>query len=165
MIVRETRDIEKIIVENKVNELMQDTFNNKDVRESIFALEEKVGDAPQIEMPVINYFADGIYAREITIPKGTVLTGKIHKTLHLNIISKGDISVVSEDGTKRIKAPYTFVSQPGAKRAGYAHEDTVWTSIHASKETDLDKLEAELIVESYDQLEAPVQYKQIEGEV
>jgi hypothetical protein len=32
------------------------------------------------------------------------------------------------------------------KRAGFAHTDTICVNIHITKETDLDKLEAELIV-------------------
>lgn len=107
----------------------------------------------QIQIEPIHHFADGLYAREIFIPKGTTLTGKIHRTEHINIISKGDISVLTEDGIKRIQAPCTLISKPGTKRVGYAHEDTVWTTIHASSERDLDKLEEALIAPSHAALE------------
>lgn len=126
---------------------------NIEVRNKILSFEEELRKLPQTDIPPVHYFADGIYAREITIPKGTVLTGKIHKTEHLNIISKGEISVVTEEGNKRIVSPCTFVAKPGTKRVGYAHEDTVWTTIHASKEKDLEKLELELISPDYMQLE------------
>lgn len=126
---------------------------NIEVRNKILSFEDELKKFPQTDIPPVHYFADGIYAREITIPKGTVLTGKIHKTEHLNIISKGEISVVTEEGNKRISAPFTFVAKPGTKRVGYAHEDTVWTTIHASKEKDLEKLEIELISPDYMQLE------------
>lgn len=102
------------------------------------------GDVIHIEP--VHRFADGIYAREITIPKGTLLTGKIHRTRHLNIVSAGQIAVWSEGEPLRvITAPYSFVAEPGTRRLGYAYEDTVWTTIHATTETDLEKLEAELI--------------------
>jgi len=109
----------------------------------------------QVDIKPVHYFAKGLYAREIFIPKGTLLTGKIHKSEHLNVISKGDISVVTEFGTKRIIAPFTMVSQPGTKRVGYAHEDTVWTTIHATEETDMEKVERELIAEDYEELSLP----------
>ena len=109
---------------------------------------------PQVEIEPTHYFADGIYAREIVIPAGTLLTGKIHRTRHLNIVSKGKIAVVTEDGQKIIEAPCTFVAEAGTKRVGLALEDTVWTTIHASQETDLDKLETELIAPSFEALEA-----------
>lgn len=107
-----------------------------------------------IEIPVTHYFADGLYGREILIPKGATVSGKIHKTRHINVISKGEISVLTEKGIERLKAPFTFVAPPGTKRIGYAHEDTIWTTFHASEETDLEKLEAELIAPSFEALEA-----------
>jgi hypothetical protein len=108
----------------------------------------------QIHIEPRHYFAQGLYAREILIPKGCTLTGKIHLFEHLNIISKGDISVMTEDGIKRIQAPATIVSKPGIKRVGYAHDDTVWTTIHACSETDAAKIEDLLVVETFEQFEA-----------
>lgn len=121
------------------------------LRDKIEQLEQAMFQMPehQIEIEPKHYFAKGVYAREILIPKGTTLTGKIHRTEHLNIISKGDISVLTEHGMRRIQAPYTMVSLPGTKRVGYAHEDTVWTTIHGTEEKDLDKLEEELIAPSH----------------
>lgn len=123
------------------------------IRSQIDELETEMFKLPQVEMPPVHTFAQGIYAREITIPKGTLLTGKIHKTEHINIVSKGDISVLTEDGIKRIKAPFIMVARPGTKRVGFAHEDTVWTTIHATNETDLEKLETELIAKTHDEVE------------
>ena len=137
-----------------------------DMRQKIDTLERAMLSMPQMEIDPTHYFADGLYAREIFIPKGTILTGKIHRTEHLNIISKGDISVMTEHGIKRIKAPCTMVSKPGTKRVGYAHEDTVWTTIHASAERDLDKLEVLLIAPTYElieQKESPCQLRQKVG--
>ena len=46
----------------------------------------------------------------------------------------------------------TIISQPGTKRVGYAHVDSIWTNYHATKETDVEKIEAELVTETYDAL-------------
>lgn len=126
-------------------------FDDPTVRGKIEHLETMMRQFGGVEIEPRHYFAKGLYAREIFIPKGTLLTGKIHKHEHLNIISKGEISVLTESGPQRIKAPCTIVSLPGTKRVGYAHEDTVWTTIHATTETEIDKIEAELIAESYDE--------------
>lgn len=131
-------------------ELATNAFENASIRERILYLESAMKKSQScIDIEPMHYFSKGLYAREITIPKGTLLTGKIHKTEHLNIISKGDISVLTEDGPKRIQAPFTMVSQPGTKRVGYAHEETVWTTIHATEETDLVQLEADLIATDF----------------
>jgi hypothetical protein len=110
----------------------------------------------QIQIEPVHYFARGLYAREITIPKGTLLTGKIHLFEHINIISKGDISVLTESGVKRIKAPAAIVSRPGIKRIGYAHEETVWTTIHACDEKDAEKAEKLLVVNTFEEFEKAI---------
>ena len=98
---------------------------------------------PQIEIPLRHFFSPGVYAREMTVPAGVVLTGKIHKYAQLNILSKGEVSVLLEDGVKRIKAPFTIVAPAGAKRVFYAHEESVWTVILATEETDVEKIEGQ----------------------
>lgn len=113
-------------------------------REKVMRLEHLLEEYPQAECPVWHHFAPGLYARKMLIPKGTVLTGAVHKTEHLCIIS-GDIEVSTDDGMRRITDSHAIItSSPGAKRAGYAHEDTYWTTVHATNETDLDKLVEEL---------------------
>lgn len=98
--------------------------------------------------PVKHHFSQGVYAREMFIPKGTVLTGKIHKYTQLNIMSQGELSVLTEEGIKRVKAPFTIVSPPGTKRIAYAHEDTIWTTIHGTEETDLGRIEEHFVAQS-----------------
>src|SRR6266850_4178476 len=127
------------------------------LRSKILELEERMRERPdQIHIEPVHYIAQGLYAREITIPKGTLLTGKIHLFEHINIISKGDISVLTEAGVKRIKAPATIISKPGIKRVGYAHEETVWTTIHACSETDPEKAEKLLVVDTFEEFNAAI---------
>jgi hypothetical protein len=95
------------------------------------------------------------YAREMFIPKGTVIIGKIHRHQHLNFISKGKVIVITEFGQKYLEAPCTFVSEVGLKRAVYAEEDTLWTTVHLTEhghEDDLSKIEDEVIAPSYDDM-------------
>lgn len=132
-----------------IQEILQ---SNDSTRNKIDTLETELRKLPQIEIETTHRFAEGLYAREIFIPKDTLLTGKIHKFEHINFITKGEISVLTEDGVKRIKAPFTMVSRPGTKRVGYAHEDTIWTTVHATSETDPEKAEAALVVDSFDDL-------------
>ncbi len=49
------------------------------------------------------------------------------------------------------EAPVTFVSKVGTKRAVYAEEDTIWTTIHITNETDTDKVEDALGTITYQQ--------------
>lgn len=126
----------------------------EEVRAFIHDLEIKLRDLPQTEIPLTHYFSKGVYAREIKINKDSLLIGKIHKHQTMNVISSGEVSVLSIDGCMRVKAPYTFVSSPGAKRVIYAHEDAVWTTFHGTDETDIEKIEDEFIAKTYDDVVA-----------
>jgi quercetin dioxygenase-like cupin family protein len=110
-------------------------------REKVNAVEGLMKEKPQVDIPTKHYFSKGVYAREITIPKGVILTGHIHKYQNLNIISKGKIEVLVGDELKIIEAPATIVSPPGTKRIARALEETVWTTVHGTEETDIDKIE------------------------
>ena len=107
---------------------------------------------PQADIPVTHRFLDGIYVREVFMPKGAIVIGKIHKQEHIAIISKGRATVLTEDGLKEISAPYTFKSPPGVRRALVIHEDMVWTTIHRSDETDIERLEDQLIAKNFAEL-------------
>ena len=102
----------------------------------------------QLELPVKHHFAPNVYARELFIPKGTLLTGKIHKYAQLNILSQGDISVLTDNGVKRVQTPFAVVSPAGTKRIAYAHEDCVWTTILGTDEKDPDKIEQQFTVKT-----------------
>jgi quercetin dioxygenase-like cupin family protein len=122
-------------------------LSQSELRQKVFELEDEIRKLPHVEFPERHYFAGGVYAREITIPAGSVLTGKIHKYAQINVLSKGEMTVTTEEGPKRVRAPYTIVSPPGTKRAAIAHEECVWTTFHGTNETDLAKIEAHFIAQ------------------
>lgn len=101
------------------------------------------------ELPVKHYFCNGMYARELFIPKGTVLTGAIHKTQHLCVMH-GDIEIESEFSAGRYAGYHMFVSEPGVKRLGYAYEDTYFTTLHPTDLTDPELLERILTSKTYE---------------
>lgn len=109
------------------------------------------GDSTQL--PLKHSFAKGIYVREIFIPKGTFIVSKIHKESHPVFLMKGKILVASESGgVEHLEAPLSMISKAGTKRIGYAVEDTVWITVHATTETDLEKIECEVIAKTYDEI-------------
>jgi len=122
------------------------------VQDKIEALEAEWKKLPQVDIPVIHRFSGGIYAREITIPKDTFLTGRIYKEDHFDIMVSGDITVSSDDGIKRISGFNIFKGLRGKKRAGYAHEDTRWITFHSSKELADDSYLDAMTCESFAQL-------------
>lgn len=112
-------------------------------------LKEGLDVGPQ-SCPVQHHFAPGAYGREMRLPAGLVVVGKIHKHAHINVLSQGHVRVFTEqEGEMEIKAPCTFVSSPGTKRVVLVLEDTVWTTVHVTDKTDLAEIEAEVIADDF----------------
>jgi len=106
--------------------------------------------------PLKHTFADGIYVREIFLPKGFVCTGKIHLHSHPNFLMEGDVSVMTEfSGVQRLIAPFYCISPANTKRLVYANEDSIWVTVHANpdNDTDIDILEKQLVADDYLQIE------------
>lgn len=131
-------------------------------REGILRVEEYMrakGGSEELDMrfPLVHRFANGVYAREIFLPKGSLVIGKIHRHGHLNVISKGHVVVGTEFGVEELSAPHTFISKPGTKRMVYALEDTIWTTFHGTESTDVEQIEGQIICKSFaefDQIQA-----------
>lgn len=117
-------------------------------RDKVWQLEAAVKELPQCEIGIKHYFADGVYAREMSAPMGAAITGKIHKHAQINILSSGTMSVVLGDKTEIVSAPFTIVAPAGSKRAFFCHTACVWTTILGTHETDPDKIEAEMTTNS-----------------
>lgn len=102
-------------------------------------------DAVNLDDHTFHHFADGVYCRELRIPAGTAVIGKMHRHSTLNVLAAGELAVTTPAGPQLLRAPAIFVSPAGAKKLGVAITDCVFLNVHASHETDLEKLEAELI--------------------
>lgn len=116
-------------------------------RAQVEALEREVLKLPQVDLKTSHVLAGGVYSRTIVIPAGTVLTGAVHKRDHINVM-QGDITVTTDAGPQRFTGHHVIATKAGAKRAGYAHADTIWTTICRTDSTDLEAIEAELVEES-----------------
>jgi hypothetical protein len=121
------------------------------LRGKIFQIEQVMLRHPQVELPLFHHFAPGLYARELHIPKGVTLTGKIHKYVCLSIMPKGDMSVLINGAIVRVTSPLINVAPAGTKRIAYAHEDSIWVTVHATTQTDIATLEDDLVCDTEQQ--------------
>ena len=111
-------------------------------------IEAKMADQPQVRLPLNHIFTPGLYIREVLLPRGTLLTSKIHMLEHPFVISHGRVKVwsgIDGEEAQELGAPYTGITKPGTRRIIYAYEDTIWTTFHVTKETDIAKIEREVI--------------------
>ncbi|MCS5594218.1 MAG: SET domain-containing protein-lysine N-methyltransferase [Porticoccaceae bacterium] len=111
----------------------------------VFQLQSMFKKLPQAETKVRHHFSDGMYARELLIPKGTCVVGKMHRTRHFYSVVKGECTIASVHEKEDIKAPFLGETLPRTKRAIYAHTDCIWITYHPTELTDLAEIEAALI--------------------
>ena len=125
-----------------------------DIHEKISNHEDSIeGEEADAINPLKHTYADGMYMREIFMPRGEIVISKIHKIAHPFFLIKGKISVLSEEGEKLLQAPYYSVTPAGTKRMLYTHTNSIVVTVHRTFETDLEKIEAEIIAKSFDELE------------
>lgn len=136
------------------------------MRSQIIEIEAAMKKLPQIEIPVRHFFSHGIYAREITVPQGALITGVIHKQPQVNILSYGAMRVSIDEDIEEISASHTVVSAPGVKRIAYALTDCVWTTIVHTFLTDVAQIEKEFFAHSeaeyYDFVKSQADYRWLE---
>jgi len=111
-------------------------------------IEKKMLALDQVECPVIHSFGPGIYIRELRMKAGTFAIGHHQKFEHMNILIRGKIRMLNDNGVKvELSAPMIFLGKPGRK-IGYVLEDIVWLNVYATTETDIEILEATFLEKS-----------------
>jgi hypothetical protein len=100
-------------------------------------------------------FGVALYGREMSVGKGAIIIGKIHKHPVINVLLKGKLLVVSESGRRTVEAPCAYVSEPGIKKIGYVLEDCVWLNVLMTDEVgeeNLDSIISKHTAENYAEL-------------
>jgi len=98
----------------------------------IYRLEAELLKLPQVDMPVDHDFCNGLYARTMHIPAGTILTGAVHREESFFLVRKGELIVSTDNGPLTLKAGDMSVSKIGTKRAGITLTDVEVTTFHAN---------------------------------
>lgn len=137
---------------------------NEMARKGILAFEESLKGSPNAVIgdsdmcPLKHTFSDGLYIRQISIPKETFLVGKIHFHQHPVFLMQGEIYIVTEFGNQYFKAPHYFVTPPGIKRAAFAETDTTWITVHLNPTNtqNLEELEKNIIAKNFNEYDVYV---------
>ena len=139
----------KIKFQNKIKEFEAaitkhcEENNNQDLNSQITG---------QTEGAVTHNFADGQYIRQIVMPKGLLVTTKIHAKNHPFFIMKGEASIYSNEGVERIKAPFHGITEAGTKRVLYIHEECTFITVHRTDCLSIDDVVNEITVDDFSKL-------------
>lgn len=97
-----------------------------DALEGSFLMSENL-----IEFEVKHSFTPGMYIREIFMPKGSLLTSKIHNTEHPFVVLSGSARVYLDGiGVETLRGGHSGVTKAGTRRALYIEEDCRWVTFH-----------------------------------
>ncbi|KAA3649385.1 MAG: hypothetical protein DWQ11_18760 [Proteobacteria bacterium] len=115
--------------------------------EAVRRMEDMLLQLPQIDLQTSALVHGGMAARTIMIPAGTVLTGAQTNIDNLCVLF-GDITVTTDAGPQRLTGFHVLPAAKGFKRAGVAHADTWWVTIHRTDLTDPEAIEREMTDEA-----------------
>jgi len=74
----------------------------------------------------------------------------VHLKDHLCILMYGDLSIMTDEGIKRITAPppHVFTVSAGIKKIAYAHKDSLFATVHKTKALNIEEARAEFYEQS-----------------
>jgi quercetin dioxygenase-like cupin family protein len=99
-----------------------------------------------IDLGTQHHFSSGVYAKQMHLPKGYMAISHQHNYDHLSILASGKVIVKTDDGEQEYTAPVAITIAKHKNHAITALEDAVWFCIHATDETDTDKVDEVIIM-------------------
>lgn len=112
---------------------------------SIAELHQKMTGVFEVDPEIVHNFSDGLYAKQMTIPKGFVAGQHAHTFSHLSVLAKGKVIVKTDTDERVYDAPACIEIKKQTNHMITALEDAVWFCIHATDETDVDRIDEVLI--------------------
>mgnify|MGYP003631301131 FL=1 len=102
--------------------------------------------------PLHHSFSEGVYIREMLMPKDGLIVGKIFKCSHHFILLKGKLLITMPgEETKIHTAPSWFTCTSNVRRVLLSLEDSVFMNVlpNPDNETSIDILEERLLEDNY----------------
>lgn len=99
----------------------------------------------EIDLGIIHHFSGGLYAKQMTLPKDYFAVSHAHNYDHLSILANGKVIVKTDESENVYTAPVCIEIKKGLHHSITALEDAVWFCIHATDETDVNKVDEVLI--------------------
>ena len=107
---------------------------------SIAKLDKSPGERV-IDFSPEHFFSEGVYAKKWTIPANTQVASHKHIYDHMSVLAVGHVTVTVDGDTVEYTAPAVLDIKKNLTHTIRAYEDSVWFCIHATSETDIDKID------------------------
>ena len=124
-----------------------DTDGKFPTRKELHNLQMSLASMPQLQAEAKHRFCGNVYLRELEIPEGSLVLGKIHKHEHFVILAEGACRINTDQGMQDIIAPHIWISKAGDKRALYTYEHCTFLTVHEnpSGNEDIESLEDSIV--------------------
>lgn len=144
-VYKEHRIISKDFI-NKVETLENAMLASDDVR---------IAKGNSDMFPLKHSFSEGVYIREMFMPQGGLVIGKLYKISHTWFLLSGELEVATDEGNEYYIGPCYVNAPEGTKRVLHAVSDVIFVNVYPNPENiiDTDKLEEILTCSSYKEYE------------
>lgn len=101
---------------------------------------------PQVETGIAHLFDDKTYIREVRIPAGTLIVGRVHRHGHEMQLLEGSVLLIGEGFRMGKQAPDAVTTGPGFQMVCFTLSNVVARTIHPNPEDsrDIEALEADI---------------------
>ncbi len=105
--------------------------------------------------PLKHSFSEGVYIREMFMPQGGLVIGKLYKISHTWFLLSGSLEVATDEGSEYYIGPCYVNAPEGTKRVLHAVSDVIFVNVYPNPDniTDTDRLEEILTCSSYKKYE------------
>jgi hypothetical protein len=126
-----------------------DVYQKRSIRSRIAMMEEAMSKSDgqrDFSEGLVEHWADNVYARELWMPAGAIITSKIHKMNHFVFVMYGKSEVIDENaGGVIIEGPCMIKTLAGTKRILRIIEDTLWIGVYPTLKTNSEDIEKDII--------------------
>ncbi|QQK03846.1 hypothetical protein JFN94_06700 [Burkholderia anthina] len=102
----------------------------------------------EIDLGIEHYFSSGVYAKRMNLPAGHYAETHSHVYDHMSILACGRVLITLDGNVREYDGPAVVEIKAGKMHRIEALTDSVWFCVHATSETDPEKVDAVLIGET-----------------
>jgi quercetin dioxygenase-like cupin family protein len=97
------------------------------------------------QIPTQHHFGAGVYLRETHLAKNMAVVSHAHKYDHLSVLASGTVLVSTDTEENTYTAPAVIEIKAGVMHKVVALAPSVWFCVHATDETDAEKVDRVLV--------------------
>lgn len=104
---------------------------------------------PAAAFPIRHEYLPGMYIKTGIFAAHTLVTGEEHTTRHPWVMLRGSMTIATPDGPVTLTGPCRGITEPGTRRVAVVHEETEFSTFHATDLMDPEEIKAAITVKRH----------------